>query len=369
MKKMFFGLLLALCLQSSLIAANQIFGQIKYANTDISYNDATRVVDLYKLLLNTDAANSLVVETAAGTDVLVVDTTVPQITIGGVLITSANIGSVASPVPAIYATDVTSATSVTSPIVRGSTLTSGDLRLDSTSHGTPGLVRFGGGSADYYDEANTFWKQTRIDVASPTHRSWSPAYTSIQCGGLGFLMGRISESPDSFLYLGHNAYYGADALWHRCVADDFAMIAIGGVSGSEQNISFVTAASGDADSEITQIGRFHIEGALNMFSGATVGAAAVMNEVASATNPTLIPHETDVTTGFGGVGNATPALSYVSGIVAGAETVRLDADAVAGNTRFLLYDVNTTSLQRVKVGANDTGPGGNGRALYIDDTP
>lgn len=46
-----------------------------------------------------------------------------------------------------------------------------------------------------------------------------------------------------------------------------------------------------------------------------------------------------------------------------------DSDATAGNTRFLLYDVNTSSLQRVKVGANGTGPGGTGRALYIDNTP
>jgi hypothetical protein len=182
--------------------ADQPFGRIKLDNADISYNDSTRVVDLYKLLLNTDAANSLVVEKADGTDVLVVDTTVPQITIGGVLITSANLGSSGSRVPAIYATTV-DATTVNAATLAGvttmaahahqaagsgGTLDHGaalvgladddhtqyaklagraggttqyggtgaaeDLRLDSTSHATPGMVRFGGGTYTYYDEAN-----------------------------------------------------------------------------------------------------------------------------------------------------------------------------------------------------------------------
>ena len=49
----------------------------------------------------------------------------------------------------------------------------------------------------------------------------------------------------------------------------------------------------------------------------------------------------------------------------GVAGIRIDGSLVAGETRFLLYDVDSALLQRVKVGANGTGPGGVGRALYI----
>lgn len=48
-------------------------------------------------------------------------------------------------------------------------------------------------------------------------------------------------------------------------------------------------------------------------------------------------------------------------------TAQFDGSATAGHTRFLVYDVDSGLLQRVKVGANGTGPGGVGRALYIDN--
>lgn len=43
-----------------------------------------------------------------------------------------------------------------------------------------------------------------------------------------------------------------------------------------------------------------------------------------------------------------------------------DDSAVAGETRFLIYAV-TGGLTRVKTAGNGTGPGGVGRALYVDD--
>ena len=42
-----------------------------------------------------------------------------------------------------------------------------------------------------------------------------------------------------------------------------------------------------------------------------------------------------------------------------------DDDSSAGNTRLVLYDTDSGTLKRVKVGANNTGPGGSGRALYV----
>lgn len=57
-----------------------------------------------------------------------------------------------------------------------------------------------------------------------------------------------------------------------------------------------------------------------------------------------------------------------NGFGSGTSIAQFDEDATAGNTRFILYDVDSGQPQRVKVGANGTGPGGTGRALYIDDT-
>lgn len=48
----------------------------------------------------------------------------------------------------------------------GGTGAAEDLRLDSTSHGTPGLVRFGGGSDAYYDEAKSSLRVPQISTAS-----------------------------------------------------------------------------------------------------------------------------------------------------------------------------------------------------------
>jgi len=44
----------------------------------------------------------------------------------------------------------------------------------------------------------------------------------------------------------------------------------------------------------------------------------------------------------------------------------VDTDTTAGGTRLQIYDADTSSLKRVKVGAAGTGPGGSGRALYFD---
>lgn len=52
---------------------------------------------------------------------------------------------------------------------------------------------------------------------------------------------------------------------------------------------------------------------------------------------------------------------------ASANALQVDGNATAGNTRLLIYDVNSATLERVKVGANATGPGGVGRALYVDN--
>jgi len=51
----------------------------------------------------------------------------------------------------------------------------------------------------------------------------------------------------------------------------------------------------------------------------------------------------------------------------GTEALEVDSDSTAGNTRLLVYDVDTGSLQRVSVGANDSGGSGY-RLLRIPNT-
>lgn len=49
----------------------------------------------------------------------------------------------------------------------------------------------------------------------------------------------------------------------------------------------------------------------------------------------------------------------------GTEVGRFDASATAGNTRFMLYDVDSATLQRVHVTTNDAVLGVTGRVLYV----
>jgi hypothetical protein len=71
----------------------------------------------------------------------------------------------------------------------------------------------------------------------------------------------------------------------------------------------------------------------------------------------------------------TAALAGVTGYLAtgqdfnvvinNVEQFRVGATTVAGETGLVIYDVNSGAMQRVKVGAAGTGPGGVGRALYL----
>lgn len=49
------------------------------------------------------------------------------------------------------------------------------------------------------------------------------------------------------------------------------------------------------------------------------------------------------------------------------QAASFDGNGTAGNTRLSLYDADSALVKRVKVGANGTGPGGVGRALFVDD--
>jgi len=92
-----------------------------------------------------------------------------------------------------------------------------------------------------------------------------------------------------------------------------------------------------------------IFGASGIQSGNTNGPFMLNSEVATATNP-VWAFIGDDDTGIGKAG--ADQLSLIAG---GAEGARVDTDATAGNTRFMLYDIDNATLERVTVGAADSG--------------
>ena len=81
----------------------------------------------------------------------------------------------------------------------------------------------------------------------------------------------------------------------------------------------------------------------------TEGGMAVLATIASATTPVYVFNGDNDT----GIGRAdADQLSLIAG---GAEGVRVDTDSTAGNTRLLVYDVDSGALVRVSVGAPDSG--------------
>lgn len=49
----------------------------------------------------------------------------------------------------------------------------------------------------------------------------------------------------------------------------------------------------------------------------------------------------------------------------GAQVAQFDRSVTATHARFLVYCVDTATMERVKTGPAASGPGGSGRALYV----
>lgn len=78
-----------------------------------------------------------------------------------------------------------------------------------------------------------------------------------------------------------------------------------------------------------------------------------MDTESSATVPVIIPRRTDPNSGFGWQGTDAPCVTCD-----GVEKARWDTDATAGNTAMLIYDVDNAQMERVSVGAADSGGAG-----------
>ncbi len=94
--------------------------------------------------------------------------------------------------------------------------------------------------------------------------------------------------------------------------------------------------------------------ASNIYAGDGSTAGCIINESATATNPTVCASRSDINTGMGG----TP--DNVSLIAGGLEGIRVEdpADLGASETSLWLYDDDNGVIQQVTVGIDDSGGAG-----------
>lgn len=113
-------------------------------------------------------------------------------------------------------------------------------------------------------------------------------------------------------------------------------------------------------------------------SGGTGANTSLSNLAAVAFNANLNP-DVDNTRLIGSETNRLQVLwSYLLGYstafplemisaTTGAVGLRVTDTAISGESGILIYDPDAAATRRVKLGANNSGPGGVGRALYVDN--
>lgn len=145
-------------------------------------------------------------------------------------------------------------------------------------------------------------------------------------------------------------------------------------AGSASNPSLVWANDetkgfyyDDTTGEITAIG----------FNGGVAGADTHLSNLASPTNINQsLLFDLD---GTYQIGDETHRLTIIWTQILGVQPLgvldvqdsnaivhwRINPQVAAGQTSMLLYDADSTTLKRVLVGPDNSGPGGAGRALYV----
>lgn len=176
-------------------------------------------------------------------------------------------------------------------------------------------------------------------------------------GSAGVFSSSVSDSNRRYAYFGNNNVGGQFGIEGAAGTTFTGTTANSVIAGCAEAKSLHLATGGIVRLTIDSAGATTIPGTMSV--GNVIGPSHIRGS-SSSTVPSFVPNEGDGNTGIGWAGS--DLLSLITG---GSESGRLDVSDVAGETRFLLYDVDTALLQRVKVGANGTGPGGVGRALYI----
>ena len=177
-------------------------------------------------------------------------------------------------------------------------------------------------------------------------------------------------SADSFTFDGASGGYvfdGGSVLINTTTASGALLDVNGNIALTEtatnrlllpqnNDYSNPTLAFGDGDSGIFEytddsgVLKFNYLYFTGDLKGWNNGTACIRNTAPSATTPSIIPNYVYSSTGIGLAG-----ANQLSMITNGVEAARFDTDATAGNTRFMLYDVDSGALVRVSVGAADSG--------------
>ncbi|MCO6459280.1 MAG: hypothetical protein J5I93_28555 [Pirellulaceae bacterium] len=307
---------------------------------------------------------------------------------------------------------ITSPTATTTAVVvKGAASQSANLQEWQNSSGTAGAVITANAQfSNTGGQANSEVFGAGASVSKPGGVAFGRSASCTSAGGTsdGVAIGRLAASTEyAGVAIGGNAsaHHSSVAIGQGSVGSGVGGgvalglgaygigrgIAIGSsATTSGNNIAIGFNATTTHDSSIV-IGRYSTSTATKQFvvgsDNFNISAIYFGNGVASATPQTVTYNATGGSgtniaganiniaggkgTGSGDGGSIIfqTAPAGISGTTPRSlvNVGQFDTNSTAGNTRFLLYDVDTATLQRVKVGANGTGPSGTGRALYIDN--
>lgn len=217
----------------------QNFGQIKSNNADIEYDDVAQ----------TWTFSAIVTAKATVTELAGVTTMVAHVHqaagSGGTLDHGAALTGLTDDDHTQYAKLAGRSGGQTQ---YGGTGSGDDLRLDSTSHATPGTVFFGGGSADYYEEASAGWRVTSVGIGTPATASYPLQVHDTTVTKAQIAVTSATGGLSVLVAAADNTYFGIDTYflggeWYSWDAGSNFRIAKGGVVADALRIQGATGVA------------------------------------------------------------------------------------------------------------------------------
>lgn len=174
-----------------------------------------------------------------------------------------------------------------------------------------------------------------LGIGNSSLEIWAAAVKTLQIGSQSNLFTRATDT-----ILSTNAYYDGAYKYQNAVADEASLY--------QQNNGlhyFLVAPSGTAGTAISWTT------ALVINNNGTISLPGTVGTISTASTGNNLnfsrPGSNYIT--------ATDALGDISFQSVSTTVGRFDANNVAGNTRFMIYDVDNATLERVTVGAADSG--------------
>lgn len=259
----------------------------------------------------------------------------------------------------------------------GDTASGGNLTLQSTSHATKGKILFGADSA--YDGANVRMGIGTISPEASFHVSRPSASFLLETTAsnpVSFIMRTANASGDAMFIVENSADANNSWRFGRVADGTYRLQYSAAQPFSGATNMFAVNTSGDMGiGTISPDTRLHAE--IDTAAAAGVNRAFRITKTTSGTPAngigTGLEFEVETSAGNNEVGAAIDAVAsdVTSGgedfqldmrvMVAGATAAvvgRFDASVTAGETRFMIYDVDNGTLERVSVGAADSGGAG-----------